>query len=668
MRLIKFLLVLTLILNYEQTFSQYSVPKEPLGMKYDLDTEEVPVLNPGTFDNEKMASEVKSCLKGEWKGQSKCEPIEGKSIPFDLNFPEDGKLIEKENGKKVWRVIIHSSSAKSYQFTADHYDLPKGVSLFFYSLSQNEPKVYGAFTHNNNKEHYSFSTGLLPEGKVMMEMNFDSGSFNKTHLEVNRIGYFFVNDLRRDFEDSEPCHINVNCNPWNQDWCSQIRSNVNIRILKHHEDCDEPCYLSSSAVLANNSKEDFRPLLLLTQHQIEDAVNPEDWLVYFNFQSPECNPDIVGNDEMMLRGVNILEESGSTSCYTWGDPDLALLELEEDIPIQWNPYFSGWDARGLASETFTAIHHPAGDVKKVSEGETKAFHNSYCWRIEWNDGSAEGGSSGGGVYLENKLLAGVHKGATGRDDVCETDDWTSKSAMLASFFEDIEDYLAPNYEERTLEGIDPIEACQENIEIMGYNFWPGNDWQEKNEIIIQAEKTIDVEDARLQESPAYMDNTFQPDYELRAGEEIVLKDEFIVPEGSEFKAHIDPCESFQDNCGFNHKTLGTDGLQAKTMETQNEKTETFSEKESKQEHEKTEVNVFPNPFEEEVTFKFPHFENKPPWTIKIMDVKGRLIKDKEGEHVQEEIAINTKGFNEGVFFYKVNFQNKMFNGKIIKER
>ena len=148
---------------------------------------------------------------------------------------------------------------------------------------------------------------------------------------------------------------------------------------------------------------------------------------------------------------------------------------------------------------------------------------------------------------------------------------------------------------------------------------------------------------------------------FRAENEIVLKDGFTAEKGSEFVAEaIDDCDVSESECD----QLPTDP-QMIVMNDNNDQSTTIEPNFSEQKW--PEMEVFPNPFEEEVTFKFSHFENKTPWTLKIMDVKGRLIKEMEGENAGGEITINTENFIEGVFFYKVKIQEQKFNGKILKE-
>ena len=107
--------------------------------------------------------------------------------------------------------------------------------------------------------------------------------------------------------------------------------------------------------------------------------------------------------------------------------DFLLLELSNDIPVTYNVYFSGWDRRkDLELMNMALIHHPAGDIKKVSRDQNSAsiwpqeidWDEGYTtpanthWRNKFDFGAFEGGSSGGGIYdPEGHLVGQLHGGS-----------------------------------------------------------------------------------------------------------------------------------------------------------------------------------------------------------------------------------------------------------------
>jgi lysyl endopeptidase len=103
-------------------------------------------------------------------------------------------------------------------------------------------------------------------------------------------------------------------------------------------------------------------------------------------------------------------------------------------------WFSGWDAAPLPfGVPVLGLHHPAGDLKKVSFGSAlDATLNASGTRystIAWSFGSTEGGSSGSGIFTlsggEYVLRGGLRGGSascatTGRVDNLANRDYYSR--------------------------------------------------------------------------------------------------------------------------------------------------------------------------------------------------------------------------------------------------
>jgi hypothetical protein len=102
--------------------------------------------------------------------------------------------------------------------------------------------------------------------------------------------------------------------------------------------------------------------------------------------------------------------------------DFILLEASDaTIPGSYYPYWAGWDATGAGSTGGVCIHHPAGDLKKIST-YTGTTANSFWggpmgthWRVTWaatanGHGVTEGGSSGSPLFNSSKRVIGTLTG------------------------------------------------------------------------------------------------------------------------------------------------------------------------------------------------------------------------------------------------------------------
>lgn len=104
---------------------------------------------------------------------------------------------------------------------------------------------------------------------------------------------------------------------------------------------------------------------------------------------------------------------------SWEPSDFALLELQEKIPSSYNAYLSGWDLSNQAPSDVVCVHHPSGDVKKISYYKGATVPSSYSeapktyhWKIlKWTRGTTEEGSSGSPLFNNRGLIVGhLHGG------------------------------------------------------------------------------------------------------------------------------------------------------------------------------------------------------------------------------------------------------------------
>ena len=87
---------------------------------------------------------------------------------------------------------------------------------------------------------------------------------------------------------------------------------------------------------------------------------------------------------------------GATYLYSNHLTDGMLLRLNGTPPA--SAYFAGWIAAPVpVGTTVYAIHHPAGDAKMVSRGQSMAANQTEI-TVAWLEGTTEGGSSGSGLF------------------------------------------------------------------------------------------------------------------------------------------------------------------------------------------------------------------------------------------------------------------------------
>lgn len=554
-------LLILLSLSIFSVKSQPSEPGYPAALKYHLPSSSLPFVNLPYFNNEELIASDTCAECGEGYG------IDA-NVSFDFWEKSQLHLMDNQFDKvEIYRIKILSPSAEALHVIFNHFELTENELMFIYSPNDTN-RILGAYSRHNNKPDLSFISNRIADKELIIEVNKRSNNINdiKGILKVGR--FIHVYKDRDEFGNSLNCHENVICAPWYNDWCNQIRSV--IKLLRHK--ANEGWFLCSGAVV-NNLNNDFDPLILTANHCVNNGDDHANWMVFFNFQSITCTPSTNGNDLMTVSGMDVISTDDDWDAC----PDIALMRLRQEIPLQYNVFFSGWNRRAWSSlpndGRGIGIHHPAGDVKKISEGYRVNPLLSSCVKVNWTTGYTEGGSSGSPLFVTSREIIGVLSWSWHEEDDCDDDanffySWLNKSWSTLSPF------LAPGNEGAlTHTGIDPISACQPIINLNN-RFFPGNDWQIKNQITIQAAQQVNVANitaTSIEQSPFNVP-AFNSDYIIRAGNHVTIHPGFKInapdrtpgsgiynfgyfPQGHQNRVsfQIAPCTPFIDDCGFNHQ-------------------------------------------------------------------------------------------------------------------
>ncbi len=345
-------------------------------------------------------------------------------LKVEKNILNSGNWTYLNNGDKIWRLRIRTKGALATSLYFSKFYLPIGSKLFLYN--DNKSQVIGSFTYKNNHKSELFATELTEGEAVTLEYyepNFVKDSVKLHISEINHAyrGVSFISNLKYGFGSSGSCEVNVNCTE-GTDW--QIYKSGVVRINVRIGGSSKWC----TGSLVNNTLQDFKPYLLTADHCEANASASDitQWMFYFNYEAPSCNnPSSEGN-------LNSQSMTGAVKLADGGDQgnngsDFLLLLLNQDVPKTYNPFFLGWDRTTDSSLNGVCIHHPSGDIKKISTYNsplsssywTNTNLNSH-WRVSWiatanGHGVTEGGSSGSPLFNKNGIIVGT---LTGGDTQC----------------------------------------------------------------------------------------------------------------------------------------------------------------------------------------------------------------------------------------------------------
>jgi lysyl endopeptidase len=322
-----------------------------------------------------------------------------KSIPYrfgfnhavDLGIGNSGTWSTLKDGTRVWRIAIECPEAISINFEFTEYAIPEGAKVFVIDASGAH---IGAFTSANDAGQHVLGVQPVRGPNIVVEYQVPAG-LPSGRLRIGQIthGYRNVFAFAKALGESGSCNNNVVC-PEGDPWDAQIRS-VAMIVVSGSGIC--------TGTLINNCASNGTPYFLTANHCLPGNLNVSTWVFRFNWESSVCNQNLNGPTNQTVSGATLLANSAGS--------DVALLQLNSTPPAAYNVYYSGWDRSGTASTASTCIHHPSGDIKKISfdvnASTTATYGGATCWRIAtWEDGTTEPGSSGSGLWDQNKRLIG----------------------------------------------------------------------------------------------------------------------------------------------------------------------------------------------------------------------------------------------------------------------
>lgn len=438
-------LVCLSMLSFSGLQAQITQGGIPFSKKKIISGTEVPVVFLPSVDVSKLVQEdAQRALLGK-----EFDRRFGQTFDVSYSLENSGTWLELPNGDRVWQLKIQANQAQSINLTFSKYKVPHGANLFLIG-AQN---TIGALTDFNNQADEKLGTGLIWGDWVQLEYFEPAFVRGMGSLEIRKATHGYKNPFSiLGWGESDFCEMNVNC-PLGAPWQNEKRSIA--RIIDNGDVC--------TGALVNNTLQDGKPYFLTANHCY--SASSTTWVFSFNWEAPTCttpSSPIPENETI----------SGSTLKARLSASDFCLFELSSKPPANYKVYYSGWSAQDVPATSSTIIHHPAGDIKKISFDTDPAVSSGYGvsapndnshWRIgnyEFET-TTEGGSSGSPMYDQNHRIVGqLHGGpancTNGSSDFYgkfsrSWNDGTSPASRL-------KDWLDPmNSGVLVLDGMDP--AC-----------------------------------------------------------------------------------------------------------------------------------------------------------------------------------------------------------------
>lgn len=354
-----------------------------------------------TLDTEVIIPEIDvGVVLKKWQSEKISKFAE--PIIVDISPFEQG-LWETNGNQRINRIKITAKKANSIAVYFDKLKLSNNAELYIYNLDGTV--ITGPITKKENIEkNILWGSNVFGGSTIILEFKTPIAEEKSNELHIRKILYGINPKLSFSNKDSimgpgfglsSSCNINVTCIPG---WEQERRAVAQV--------VDEGGGWCSAALIMNTCNTN-RPYILTANHcifQNGNLINTNNSTFEFLWFSSACTPTTNTTSTLLFNGAVIRAR--------WEQSDFALLELNQTIPTNANLTLLGWSRSTTPPSSSVGIHHPLGDIMKISIennpasiGNVRTFANT-AWRVVWDQGTAEGGSSGSPLFDINHRVVG----------------------------------------------------------------------------------------------------------------------------------------------------------------------------------------------------------------------------------------------------------------------
>jgi hypothetical protein len=326
----------------------------------------------------------------------------GTGIDVNIDVIKEAEISMLPDGGKLYLLEVGSENAYGMQLHFSKYDVPEGATLHIYDPSRQT--VLGAYTHSNINVDARFAIEIVKGDKLILEYFEPSEIKTKSVLKIDRIIHVFTEVPFIEERSGEggygtagTCTVNINCDPAYVEYAKAVS-----RITFFDPSINMGVF-ASGALINSTSK---KPYMLTANHIFPSGQANQHlstWIFYFNYEHPNC---FAGNNEPLHKTTQgaYIRSKGTKSDYL-------LLELTSNPKDLYQVSYLGWDAGAYVPDEVVSIHHPSGDVKKISYSFTEppvtthvkhpgfieiptGFPDHHL-KLDWDEGVTGKGASGG---------------------------------------------------------------------------------------------------------------------------------------------------------------------------------------------------------------------------------------------------------------------------------
>ena len=365
------------------------------------------------------------------------------------------------SGGYAAQASVTSPDAGALRVAIDLKGVAENVTLVFYG-SADPSRLEGPVRVGDLPDRTAPWWGPVTDGDTQTVEFFSPGSVdaanaprlvNASHLFTTLASRF--TKWTTDVNHSGPCNVDIQCSPLKTN-PGQAFLNMRNAVAQMLFQSNGQSFLCTGQLLNDTDASSQLPWFFSANHCFDNESPPfktpaqmqtvaSSLSTLWFFEAQTCNVDVAPSNYVQLNG-------GAVYIYNNQPADVLFIRLNNTPPA--GAFFAGWNSNALpVGSQIVVVHHPSGDLKKVSQGSVVAdstaplpgngSNTTLFNEVKYTSGTTEGGSSGSGLYTfdgSQYQLRGALFGGGAACDAINDSDWYSQFDKV---FSSLAPYLAP---------------------------------------------------------------------------------------------------------------------------------------------------------------------------------------------------------------------------------
>lgn len=191
--------------------------------------------------------------------------------------------------------------------------------------------------------------------------------------------------------DAGPCEFDVACYSLSSEAGFATNATA-LSVVTDSHGSSSVC----TATLMNTDPFSGTPYLLTAAYCVNDQAEASSLNTLWSFEATRCGSNVSQPTTQRTGGATLVARTGNEG--------ISFLLMNDRPPS--GAKYSGWSPTNPAvGQSVMAVHHPQGDLKKISKGSITAVDRSLS--VRFTSGVTEGGSVGSGLFKDDQYLTGV---------------------------------------------------------------------------------------------------------------------------------------------------------------------------------------------------------------------------------------------------------------------